>query len=208
MRSQNQPATVTAFLLKAIATAQQSRPETRTSFFSRSKLVTYNKIIAGITVERQVNGSPIVFFGEIEEPQKKSLPELSKILKDYASADIMQIPKLRQQKLFAEMNWLVRKIIWFGAVWFPSIRIKCQSATFGLSSLGSLGIDMVCGPSVVTVVFAAGAVSERVVVRDEQIVIRPMLSIALCYDQRVLDDAQAAGLLNAVQHILESESEW
>jgi pyruvate/2-oxoglutarate dehydrogenase complex dihydrolipoamide acyltransferase (E2) component len=203
MRQEQQPATITAFLLKAIATVHLNHPECRTAYFPNSRLVICDDIVAGITVERIITDEPVVFFGEIEAPQNKTIQELSLALRECSQSDIMLVPRLRQQKLFAETPWLARKVILFLAAWFPSVRRKYQRATFGLTSLGSLGITMVCGPAVCATVFAVGAVSERVVLEDDEPVIRPILSLVICYDQRVIDDAQAACVLNEVQAMLE-----
>jgi pyruvate/2-oxoglutarate dehydrogenase complex dihydrolipoamide acyltransferase (E2) component len=205
LRAESHRVTVTPFLLKAMAIAQETQTESRTTYFPVSRLVTYYHIVAGITIERKINGEPVVFFGEIAEPNKKTILELSQELKDYATADIMQVPKLRQQKAFAEMPWLARQLVIFLATWFPAVRMKCQSATFGLSSLGAFGITMAAGPAVCTSLFAPGAVADRVVVLDDQFVVRPALTLCLCYDQRVMDDAQAAALVNRVQELLEGE---
>lgn len=203
MDAEKNHVTVTPFLLKAIAIAQKNHPESRTLYLPNSRLVTYENVVAGFTVEKKVNGEPALFFGEIEEPHNKSIVELNKVLRDYADLDVMNVPKLREQKRFAEMPWFVRQVILFLVVWFPTVRLKCQSATFGLTSLGALGIPMACGPSVCTSVFGVGAVSNRVVVRDDQIVIRPILTLVLCYDHRALDPAQAASFINEIQELLE-----
>lgn len=203
MSEENSPVSITAFLLKAIAIAQTQHPESRTTYMRASRLMTYNKIVAGITFEKEMDEGPVVFLGEIEEPQNKTVRELQQDLDSYETAGIEQMPKFREQKDFAEMSWLTRKAIMFLATWFPSWRVRCQRATFGLSTLGSMGITMSCIRSVCTSVFAEGALEVRPVVVDDEIVIRPMLTLSLCYDQRVVDDAQAAALITCVQTILQ-----
>jgi hypothetical protein len=196
--------TVTAFLLKAIAQAQINCPESRTFVLPGGRLVTFNDITGGFTVERRMPDGPAVFFGEIEAPHQKSLLALSADLKNYADGDIRQIRKLREQKLFAELPWVLRTIILSLASWFPAIRLRCMAATFGLSSLGALGADVAFGPSVCTAVFGVGAVADRAVVREGKIVIRPMLTLVLSYDQRVMDGGVAARFLGEVKGLLEA----
>lgn len=79
-----------------------------------------------------------------------------------------------------------------------------MAATFGLSSLGALGADVAFGPSVCTAVFGVGAVADRAVVREGKIVIRPMLTLVLSYDQRVMDGGVAARFLGEVKGLLEA----
>ena len=197
--------TVTAFLIKAIGLAQRRHPASRTMCLPGSRLVTYNNIVAGFTVEKEVEGQPIVFFGEIEGPDKKSLLEIAGALKDYADSDIVNLPKLREQMMFAQMPWLVRQLLLSLATWFPSFRLKFMGATFGLSSLGALGVGAVAGPSVCTSVFGVGAVSERAVVRNGEIVARPMLTLSLNFDHRVMDVWQAARFLKEIREYLEGD---
>ncbi|MBZ0186452.1 MAG: 2-oxo acid dehydrogenase subunit E2 [Candidatus Obscuribacterales bacterium] len=195
--------TVTAFLLKAIAVAQQEHRLSRTFYLPGLRMVTYVEPVAGFTVERLVDGAPAVFFGEIEEPQELSLKEIGSILKAYADRDIEVVPKLRQQKLFAEMPRPIRQVILRLAELFPYFRAKCMAATFGLSSLGALGVSAVCGPSVCTCVFGVGEVKDRVVVEGGKPVVKPIMTLALSFDQRILTSYEAARFFQDVLQLLE-----
>ncbi|CAN5638749.1 hypothetical protein BH10CYA1_BH10CYA1_13430 [soil metagenome] len=197
--------TVTAFLLKAISICQERFPASRTACLPGGRLVTFNNIVAGFTVEREIDGEPAVFFGEIEAPQKKPISEIAAILKDFADGDINKVAKLKQQKLFAEMPWLIRQSVMYLGALFPFVRLKCMAATFGLSSLGALGVVVACGPSVSTSVFGIGAVVDCPVVIDQKVVIKPIVNISLNYDQRVMDARVAARFLQAVKTLLEDE---
>jgi pyruvate/2-oxoglutarate dehydrogenase complex dihydrolipoamide acyltransferase (E2) component len=204
--SETHHVTATAFLLKAISLAQKEFPESRSYFLPYGTLVTYENIVAGFTIEREVKGQPVVFFGEIERPCEKSILEIADELRACSSAELMSVKKLREQVRFAEMPWLLRWFILLLGAWFPACRLLCMKATFGLSSLGSLGVSTAFGPSVCTSVFGVGAVQKRAVVVDDQIVIKSMLSLALSYDQRAMDGGQAARFLNKVRSIIESGS--
>lgn len=196
--------TVTSFLLKAISLAQESHPDSRTLRLPFGRSVTLERIVAGFTAERIVDGDPIVFFGEIEQPCQKSLLEIADELKQYSETAIEKVEILSKQKRFAEMPWLLRRIIIGLGIWFPAVRLLCNSATFGLSSLGALGVKTVIGPSVCTSVFGVGAVEPCPVVRDGQIVIRSIMSLSLNYDQNVMDGGQAARFLQDVRVLLEN----
>jgi hypothetical protein len=203
-KAEGKKLTVTAFLLKAISRAQRNYPDSRTLSTPGGGRVVCNNVTAGFTVERLMPGGPAVFFGEIENPDQKSLLAISDQLKHYGEGDINQIPKLRQQKLFAELPWFIRKIILTTAIWFPGFRLKCMGATFGLSSLGALGAEVAFGPSVCTSVFGVGAVREHAVVIDGKVVIKPMMSLTLSYDQLIMDAGNATRFLAEAKDILES----
>lgn len=197
--------TVTAFLIKAISLAQYRHPASRTMCLPGSRLVTYNDIVAGFTVEKEVEGQAIVFFGEIEGSDKKPLGQLAKELKDYAESDVAQVPKLREQRLFSQLPWLVRQLILHLADWFPSVRFRLIGATFGLNSLGALGVMALAGPSACTSVFGVGAVTQLAVVCDGEIVLRPQLTLSLNFDQRVMSVGQASQFLKDIKALLEGD---
>jgi len=196
--------TVTAFILKAIASAQVAHPQSRTFALPFGKTVTYNDIVAGFTAEKQVNGEPIVFFGEIEQPHTKVVTDLADELKEYVAKDVMDVPKLKTQAVFCRFPWLLRQLVFQTARYFPFFRLLCMRATFGVSSLGSLGVAMCYGPSVCSSVFGVGAVEKRVEVRQGQLAVRDMMTLSLSFDQNVMDGASAARFLNDVKRTLES----
>jgi 2-oxoglutarate dehydrogenase E2 component (dihydrolipoamide succinyltransferase) len=47
------------------------------------------------------------------------------------------------------------------------------------------------------------AIQERPVAREGQIVIRPMMYLALSYDHRIIDGREAVGFLRAVKEYVE-----
>jgi 2-oxoglutarate dehydrogenase E2 component (dihydrolipoamide succinyltransferase) len=51
------------------------------------------------------------------------------------------------------------------------------------------------------------AIQERPVVRDGQIVIRPMMYLALSYDHRIIDGREAVGFLKKVKEYIEEPEE-
>lgn len=51
------------------------------------------------------------------------------------------------------------------------------------------------------------AIQERPVVRDAQVVIRPMMYLALSYDHRIIDGREAVGFLKRVKELVESPVE-
>jgi len=53
-------------------------------------------------------------------------------------------------------------------------------------------------------ILAVGAVSDKAVVVDGEIVPRPMCGLSLTYDHRVIDGAPAAGFLREVKTLLEN----
>lgn len=199
--------TVTAILLKAIAIAQRAHPESRTLRMPWGRQVTLGNIVAGFTCERFVGTQAAVFFGAIEDADTKPIEQIAEELKNYGSKDFEEVEQLRVQNKFSKFPWLVRQFILAMGKHFPAFRLKYQGATFGLSSLGKYGAKVLVPPCVTTSIFGVGTVEDRAVVRDGEIQIRPMMTIAFNFDHRILDGAPAARFLQDVQRLMEGGME-
>ena len=82
-----------------------------------------------------------------------------------------------------------------------------SGGTFTVTNLGMFGLDefvAIINPPQVGIL-AVGAIKERAVVRDGQIVVRPMMTLTLTYDHRAIDGAPAAEFLKNLKIALETE---
>lgn len=81
-----------------------------------------------------------------------------------------------------------------------------QGGSFTISNLGMFEVDsftaIVNPPE--TCILAVGSIAQRPVVKDGQIVARPMMNLCLSYDHRIIDGAPAARFLQCVKHYLEN----
>ena len=81
-------------------------------------------------------------------------------------------------------------------------------ATFTVSNLGMYEVDaftaIIVPPQ--AAILAVGAIVKRVVERDGQIVVRPVMTITLSSDHRVVDGARAAAFLNDLVAALQQAS--
>lgn len=203
LAAQGVKTTVTAFLLKAIGIAQHAHPNSRAVLLPWGQTMTMNRIVAGFTVEKFVDGEPAVYLGLINDPDQKSLGQISKELREYSQGTIPEVPQLAMEERFNRMPWLVRRLILLFGLAVPWIRFNFIGASFGLSSLGKQGMTAIIPPSVNTSIFGVGKVEDRPVVRDGQIVIRKMTTLTLNFDHRLIDGAPAAFFLTDVQRLLE-----
>src|SRR5205807_128229 len=85
---------------------------------------------------------------------------------------------------------------------------ELQGGTFTISNGGIYG-SLLSTPIVnppQSGVLGMHTIQERPVVRDGEIVIRPMMYVALTYDHRVIDGREAVTFLNRVREIVEDPS--
>jgi pyruvate dehydrogenase E2 component (dihydrolipoamide acetyltransferase) len=82
--------------------------------------------------------------------------------------------------------------------------------TFTISNLGMYGVDafsaIITQPQ--AAVLAVGRIADRVVPANGQPAIRPLMTITLSSDHRVVDGAQAAEFLNELAGALEAPQNW
>jgi pyruvate dehydrogenase E2 component (dihydrolipoamide acetyltransferase) len=80
-----------------------------------------------------------------------------------------------------------------------------EGGTFTISNLGMFGVEQfvaVLNPPQVAIL-AVGAIEEKPVVREGELVARPLMSLTLTCDHRAVDGADAADFLRTVRSMLE-----
>lgn len=116
----------------------------------------------------------------VKNADRKSLVEISKEIKTLAE-------KARENKLSGD---------------------EISGGTFTLTNLGALGSGWTFETAIInqpeSAILRVGAITERAVVRDGQIVARPIMTYSLTYDHRVIDGAVAARFLTSLLSALEN----
>jgi pyruvate dehydrogenase E2 component (dihydrolipoamide acetyltransferase) len=80
-----------------------------------------------------------------------------------------------------------------------------EGGTFTISNLGMYGVEQfvaVLNPPQAAIL-AVGAIEDRAVARDGEVVVRPMLTMTLTCDHRTIDGATASDFLRTVKEFLE-----
>ena len=84
---------------------------------------------------------------------------------------------------------------------------EVSGGTFTLTNLGALGGGWRFDTPIInqpeSAILATGGITDRVVVREGQIVIRPIMTYSLTYDHRVIDGAGAVKFMASVTRLLE-----
>lgn len=90
-----------------------------------------------------------------------------------------------------------------------SILADLEGGTFTITNLGALEIEQFM--PVINLpecaILGVGAILKKPVVVDEQIQIRPMMTLTLAFDHRLVDGAPAARFLQRVKHLVQSPPE-
>ena len=82
---------------------------------------------------------------------------------------------------------------------------EMKGSTFTLSSLGMFGLEeftaIINQPE--SAILAVGAILDKPVVINKEVVIRPMMKLTLSYDHRVIDGAKAAQFMKSLKGLME-----
>lgn len=167
--------TYTDLLVLAIAQALKEHPTVNSSLIE-NEIKVWEDINIGVAVALDEG----LIVPVVKAADKKSLKEISQTVRTLAE-------KAREGKLTPE---------------------EVTGGTFTLSNLGAVGagyrFETVIINQPESAILGTGAITDRVVVRDGQIVIRPIMTYYFTYDHRVIDGAVAAKFMASVIKLLEN----
>jgi pyruvate dehydrogenase E2 component (dihydrolipoamide acetyltransferase) len=176
-KSAGKKVTYTAFIIAAVAKALRENPLVNASIIDNEIKVWKNvNIGAAVSIE----GGLIVPV--IRDADKKTLAEISQSLKEITE-------KARDRALTGE---------------------DVKGGTFTISNMGALGhgwrFDTLIINQPESAILGIGGITERPVVRDGQVVVRPVMTYSFTYDHRLIDGALAAQFMSSVIKFLEESS--
>jgi len=82
---------------------------------------------------------------------------------------------------------------------------EIKGSTFTISNLGMYGVEWFTANLNVpeSAILAVGAIRKQPVARGEEIIVRPVMTITLTYDHRVIDGAEAARFMGTLKSFIE-----
>jgi pyruvate dehydrogenase E2 component (dihydrolipoamide acetyltransferase)/2-oxoglutarate dehydrogenase E2 component (dihydrolipoamide succinyltransferase) len=167
--------TYTDILVFAIARLLQSDPKINASIIDE-EIKVWEDINIGVATALEEG----LIVPVVKHANQKSLAEISKEIKALAE-------KARENKLVSD---------------------DISGGTFTLSNLGALGGGWTFETAIInqpeSAILRVGGITERAVVRDGQIVARPIMSYSLTYDHRAVDGATAGQFMSSLISTLEN----
>ena len=167
--------------------------------------VTYTDILV-FTLARALKEHPVINSSLIESEIKVWESINIGVAVSLEEGLIVPVVKNADQKSLAEISKMVK-----------ALTEKARSATlttedisggtFTLTNLGALGGGWNFETAIInqpeSAILRTGSISERALVRNGQIVIRPIMTYSLTYDHRVIDGAVAAKFMTGLINLLE-----
>jgi len=169
----------TDILVYALCKAIKTNPVINSSLID-NQIVLWEDINMGVAVAVGEGAESGLIVPVVKNADRKSLVELSLEIKALTE-------KARTGKLLPD---------------------DVSGGTFTLTNLGAVGGGYGFGTPIInqpqSAILASGAISERAVVRNGQIVIRPILTYSFTYDHRVIDGAPASRFITQLTQLLEN----
>ena len=120
---------------------------------------------------------------------------------------IVPVVRNADQKSLLEINQVIRALVEKARAG-KLMPDDVSGGTFTLTNLGAVGGGWGFGTPIInqpqSAILGTGSITDRPVVKEGQIVIRPILTYSFTYDHRVVDGAPAAAFLIKLTQILEN----
>ncbi|BAB05566.1 2-oxo acid dehydrogenase subunit E2 [Halalkalibacterium halodurans] len=195
-----------SFLLFAISRAIEVFPEVNSSVQGRWHLKRwqFSTIDAKVTLDKLAGQERMVVSSVIPETNKKSLLAIQDEINE------LKIASFETSDRFQSIRKLQRLPLWIGRIIYRKILqnpITWQQTqgSFTITSLGHVPIQSFFPITTNTVCFGVGSIRECAVVREGQVVVRPMLPLSMTFDHRAIDGALASEFLYRIKQNVE---EW
>lgn len=180
-----------ALFLKAYAIVSQQVPELRQTWYRWpwAHLYQHPSSVATLTVQREMNGEPWLFWGQLPSPELKSLSELQVAINRFRDGEVREV--FRKQLQLAKLPTVFRRMIWWWNLNVATASRAKRLGTFFLSTLAGRGAEIQLPPSIHTGCLTFGPLDEN-----------GMARVTLAYDHRIMDGALVADILQRLEETL------
>ncbi|GAA4397782.1 hypothetical protein GCM10023168_03090 [Fodinibacter luteus] len=194
----------TGFLVATVARAVALHPEVNTRR-AGSHILSFDRVDVGATVERHWQGRTVLDVVVVTDADHQSCAEVTDVLHraKYGPGQPHRVGGVTDQ--IVRLPGPLRRAAIRAAGSRPGVAARFGPAV-GVTSIGmfSDGWGWAIPLAPLTLVLTVGAVVDRAVVRDGQVVARPMLPLTLSFDHAVIDGAPAARFTETLRALVES----
>ena len=180
-----------ALFLKAYGLVAAEFPELRQTWYRWpwGHLYQHSCSVGVVTVHRQHDGDPWLFWGLIPQPENLPLSHIQETIDGFTSEEPCRV--FRRQLQLARLPTVFRRLIWGWNVHVAKAKRAKRLGTFFLSTLSSRGVEIQMPPAIQTGCLTFGPLDDRGSSR-----------ITLAYDHRVMDGVSIAEILTRLKTVL------
>lgn len=197
----------TVMALKASALALEKYPETK-AFLQKYTKHYADTVDIGVSVKGKTNFAPLAV---IRDTLNKDFTTLSEDLKvesqKLLDEEDERLKKLETGAKLFFMRRVRKRLIELSQNNFNFVR--SQVGIFQISNIGAIGVDYALSSHIATTgLLIMGALKDRPLVVDGEIVIRPSMYLTMQFDHRPIDGMMAGLLLMEIHRLMETIGRW
>jgi pyruvate/2-oxoglutarate dehydrogenase complex dihydrolipoamide acyltransferase (E2) component len=195
----------TTYMIHIVSQVLKKYPEVNVSVKHSlfPKLIRHSVISAKFTLDKQLAEERIVLSGVVHESDKKSLEEIQEVISKYKNSDYHRDALYKNSRLLSSVPIILGTFLYKKVMNNLHKREQIQG-TFMVSSLGHNGVHSFFPMSSSTICFGLGGISDKPVVMNNEIVIRPIFNLNMSFDHAAIDGAVAADFLKEVKETIET----
>ena len=194
----------TGFLIASLGRAVAVHPEVN-SRKAGDSILYFDRVDIGATVERHWQGRTVLDVVLVRDADRRSCAEISELLREAKYGPPPHYPQSRLSRQVMQLPGPLRRTAIRVAGRRPSVAASFGPAV-GVTSIGmfSDGWGWAIPLAPLTLIATVGGIVDRAVVREGQIVARPMLPLTLSFDHAVIDGAPAARFTETLRTVVET----
>ncbi|MFI1586018.1 2-oxo acid dehydrogenase subunit E2 [Embleya sp. NPDC020630] len=169
----------------------------------RPRVAHYPSVDAKITLDRVLNGRRVVLATVVPRVHTAGIDEIQDRLRPFRDGDPAQMPEFAKVRLLHRLPMPLGRLA-FRLATRPLARRAESFGTVAITSLGHRPVHGFHSVGGTTITLGVGQVRDVAVVRDERVVVRPIMRLSLAFDHRVIDGAEAADVLTDIKDNLET----
>ncbi|RBM16788.1 acyltransferase [Prauserella sp. PE36] len=205
--SAERPASVLTYVVHAAGRVMARHPDANSGIggLIRHRVARYPFVDVKLTLDRELGGTRVVLSAVLQDADRASRSFLQHRITRLAGANPATLPDFAGARALQRVPFPLGRLVFLAAG-----RLSGRHRHLGTVAVTSLGHRRVgrffsSGGTAITI--GVGRVEQRAVVRDGEIVARPVLPLSLTFDHRVLDGALAADVLDDLVETLRNTPE-
>ncbi|MFI7241256.1 2-oxo acid dehydrogenase subunit E2 [Streptomyces qinglanensis] len=198
------PSTV-AYVLYTAARVLAAHPEANAALRGgmRPRIAHFGTVAAKLALDKRMGGRRVVLSAVLPDLHLMSLRDIARNTARLRAGDPESMPEFAGVRVLHRLPGPLGRLA-YRAGTRPLRRRLASTGTFSVTSLGHRPLTWFHSVGSTTVTLGLGAVADRPVVRGGTVTAAPVLPLSLTFDHRVIDGAEAADVLGAVKHALET----
>ena len=194
----------TGFVIASLGRAVALHPEVN-SRKAGDSILFFDRVDIGATVERHWQDRTVLDVVVVPDADRASCADITELLQVAKYGPPQAHPQSRVTRQVMQLPGPLRRMAIRMAATRPRVAATFGPAV-GVTSIGmfSDGWGWAIPLAPLTVVATVGGVVDRAVVREGQVVARPMLPLTLSFDHAVIDGAPAARFTETLRSVVET----